>query len=637
MRNLTGLTYYLASAILIAAAIFHLWYVGIVGTLPTRVLRGCHLAFFVPLVFILYPLSRKHSSKCKPSLLDWLLAGVSFVAIVFVVYKYQALDNRIPMVSPVSVQEVIFGAMAVVLLIEATRRVVGWGMASVAIAAVMYLLVGSHLPGMFGFRAIPFDRIVEQLYLTTSEGMFGQLTGLSAQVLILFILFGSFLAKTGIADWFADLSTLIAGNWKGGSGKMTIMYSALCGSMSGSPTADLYTTGGYTIPLMKKNGFSNSFSAGVAAASAVGAQIMPPVMGASVFIMAAFLSKSYLSIAIAALPAAILFFIAKWTAVHCEASRRKIASLKLGASVTAWSVIRRSYYISPLVALIVTLFQGYSPTVAAMVGIAGCVAVSFTQRKTWLTPRRLAEVLVEGSTAALFVAIPCAAAGIIISSLTATGLGVAFTGIITSAAHGYLFATLILVALVSILMGIGVPTTPAYILVSVIAAPALIKMGVDALAANLFVLYFAVLSNIHPPVGITAYAASGIAGAAPMRTAVDAFMIAIPGFMVPVAFCYHPALLLDGGAMAFAVRFVLTAMSVAAMSWGIWGLGNGRIEWIPRGFCVVAGVLLIAPSWHTNLIGAGLIGVMLIGKILMTVSCTVRGMPITVGALRRLK
>lgn len=616
MRELKGSTLILTVTILSLAAVFHLWFVGIVGTMPTRELRGLHLLFFIPVAFLLYPASKKHSPSTRASALDLFLAIVSVVVMGYVAYNYRVLDERIPMVSPISDLQIVFGVIAVLMLLEATRRVIGLGMALVACLSLLYLFAGSNLPGLFGFRAIPGGRIIEQLYLSKSQGMFGQLTGLSATVLILFILFGTFLARSGISDWFADLSTVVAGKWVGGTGKMTILYSALCGSMSGSPTADLYTTGGYTIPLMKRSGFSSTFSAGLAAASAIGAQIMPPVMGASVFIMAAFLSRSYLSIAIAAFPAAILFFLAKWTAVHCEARRRDIPPLQLTDQPTLLSVLARAYYVLPLIALIVVLFIGYSPTIAAMVGIAGSVLVSFAQRKTWLTPRRLVKTLAEGGTAALYVAIPCAAAGIIISALTATGLGLSFTSIIMSAAHGYLFVTLFLVAVVSILLGIGVPTTPAYILVAVVAAPALGKMGVDALAANLFVLYFAVLSNIHPPVGITAYAASGIANSPPMRTGVEAFMIAIPGFMVPVAFCYHPSLLLENGFVPFAVYFVLTAFSVFLISCAIWGFGMKHSHITSRLLALVAGFLLIAPNSYANMAGLALLAVVFISKLL---------------------
>ena len=602
MRQLKGPLLLFVTLLLAGAALFHLWYVGITDSMPTRVLRGMHLAMFVPLVFLLYPASRKRSPLHRPSLLDWAIALLGAFVYGYVAWNYHALDARIPMVSPVTRTEVVLGIVATVILVEAVRRVIGSGMAVVAVLAIAYLLWGANLPGMFGFRALSLPRIVENLYLSKSEGMFGDLTGLSAQVLILFIVFGVFLAKTGIAEWFGDVSVLLAGNWKGGSGKMAILYSALCGSMSGSPTADLYTTGTYTIPLMKRNGYTDSFAAGVAAASAVGAQIMPPVMGASVFIMAATLSRSYLSIAIAALPAALLFFLAKWTAVHCEATRRELPVLRLETDVNLRSVLLRSYYLLPLLALIVALFAGYSPTFAAMVGIGGSIVVSCVRRQTWLTPRRLLETLAEGSRAAMFVAVPCAAAGIIISALTATGLGLAFSSIITGAAHGFVFLTLILVAAVSILMGVGVPTTPAYILVSVISTPALTHLGVDALAANLFVLYFAVLSNIHPPVGITAYAASGIAGSPPLRTAIDAFLIAIPGFMVPVAFCYHPSLLLLGGAVPFLLHFMFTALSVIGVSRAIWGYKQGG-RWATRLACMLAGFALVAPSMAANLAG----------------------------------
>ncbi len=601
-RNLRGPLLLLTTIVLAAATLFHLWFVGVVGTLPIRVLTAMHLAFLTPVVFLLYPGRKGGSREAPPALLDYALAVASAALFLYAAFDYAQVEARIPMVTPVTLGETILGVLTVLIVIEATRRVVGIGLCLVVTVAILYLCAGSALPGIAGFPQIPFDRVIETLYLSDSDGVFGQLTILSATELILFITFGTFLAHSGIAEWFADVSTLLASRWSGGAAKLTVLYSMLFGSVSGSPTADLYTTGPYTIPLMKKSGFSPSFAAGLAAASTTGSQIMPPVMGASALVMAALLSRSFFSIVVAALPAALLFFLAKWTAAHCEAKVRHIAPLEL-AVPSLRSIFARSFYLIPILGLLVTLYLGYSPSKAAMAGTVLAVLTSLVRKETRLSPRRLVQTLAAAARGAIFVALPCAAAGVIVASLTATGLGLSMTTIILDTAHGVLIAALVLVALAAIVLGIGVPTTPAYILIAVVAVPALQQMGVNAFAAHMFVLYFAVLSSIHPPVGITAYAAAAIADAPPMRTGILAFLIVLPGFAVPFGFVYHPAILLEGATQTMLLEWLFIAVSVTACSAAIWGYGLRPMGTLARIVTICGGIALVAPSLAANLAG----------------------------------
>lgn len=595
--------------LLASAALFHLWFVGVVGTLPERLLNSAHLAFLLTAAFLLYPASRSRSPQTRPSVVDLGLIALTLVVTLYIAFNQVALDERIESVTPVSETQIALGTIALLILLEATRRVIGTGMTVILAAAIAYVLLGSSLPGQLGFRDISYRRCIELMYLGSDGGMFGQLTGISANELILFILFGAFLSRTGIGEWFGELSAAIGGTWVGGSAKIAVMYSALFGGVAGSPTADLYATGVYTIPLMKRTGFDGSYAAGLAAASAVGSQIMPPLMGASIFIMAALLGRSFASIAAVAIVPALLFFLAKGVAAHFQAKRDRVGSLPPEEIPSLRHALKGLHYLIPVIVLIASLYAGFSPIRSALYGLIATFLVSFTNRSTRQTPLRFVNTLAAGARATIVVAIPCAAAGVIVSMLTQTGLGLAFSTIIAGIAHGSVALALVLAAIAALILGIGVPTTPAYILTAAVAAPALVNLGVDALAANLFVLYFAVLSNIHPPVGITAYAAAGIAGAPPMRTGLQAIKIAAPGFVIPFAFAFHPGLLFGGGVLQFLIAAALTAISVMGIAAGLAGYLLLPLGIVERLIMTAGACLLVAPSpWVAGLGGLGLVG-----------------------------
>lgn len=596
MRRLAGFWRAIVLVILASAAVFHLYYVGIDGTMPARLLNSAHLAFLLTAGFLLYPASTTRSTKSRPSVLDCALIVLTLIVTLYVAINQPDLDQRIESVTPVTDTQVVLGTIAMLVLLEATRRVIGVGMAVVLAVAMLYVTCGSQLPGQLGFPTISYRRCIEIMYLGEDGGIFGQLTGISANELILFILFGAFLTRTGIGDWFAEISAAIAGTWTGGSAKIAVIYSGLFGGVSGSPTADLYATGVYTIPLMKRSGFDGSYAAGLAAASAVGSQIMPPLMGASVFIMAALLGRSFASIAAVAIIPALLFFLAKGAAAHYQAKRDGVGSLPSSEIPPLRHALKGVYYVLPIVVLIGALYGGFSPVRSALYALAAAFAISFVKPSTRQTPGRVIETLAKGAGATIVVAVPCAAAGVIVSMLTQTGLGLAFSTIIAGLAQGSVVLALILAGIAALILGIGVPTTPAYILTAAVAAPALMHLGVDPLSANMFVLYFAVLSNIHPPVGITSYAAAGIAEAPPMRTGLQAIKIAVPGFVIPFAFCYHPSLLFQGPAVDFPLTAFLTTVSVIGIAAGLAGYLLTPLGVAERVVIVLGSFLLVASN-----------------------------------------
>lgn len=606
MRGLSGPIGVTLTAVLVAASLFHIW-LSSIGILDARLMRAMHLLFLLPAAFILYPASSSKSSLDRPSALDVVLALLAVAVTLYIAVEYERLDNRLELVNKVRTEEVVLGSIATVLLFEATRRVVGLGMAVVFSAAVGYLLLGEYLPGVLGHSGIRYDRAIERIYLLQNQGIFGTLTDISVTYLFIFVLFGAFVDSSGIGTWFTDLSNALMGRRVGGPAKIAVLNSALFGSINGSPTANVYGTGVYTIPLMKKLGYNKEFAGAVEAAASTGGQIMPPVMGASVFIMMALLGLGYLDVIAAASPPAILFFLAIGAMTHFEALRRGIRPLSK-AEVPEWRVVlARIYFFAPIAVLMTVLFLGYTPVKAALSGIFTAVCISYINKDTRKSVREWIAVLEGGARSAILISIACAASGVVVSSLTATGLGLAFSGMVVSFAEGALFLSLILVACTAIMLGMGMPTTPAYVLAVTIAAPALIDLGVNELAAHMFVFYFAIVSGVTPPVAITAYAAAGIAGASPMRTGVQAFKLSAGAFIIPFMFVYSPSLLLQQSWSEFFIHFPPAVVGILAVAGTLVGYVARPVPFPYRVLMFAGGLMMIFPDLAVTLIGCALI------------------------------
>jgi len=602
MRTFQGSVGIIVAAGLICAALFHIWLGGF-GVLNLRLMRASHLMLLLPFAFLLFPASPARSPKHRPSVLDVILAILAVIVTGYIAVEHEMLGERLELVSSVSDLQVALGVIAVILLWEASRRVVGLGMAIVVGVSIAYLIFGEYLPAPLGHRGFSFGRAVERMYLLENQGIFGSLTGISVTYLFLFVLFGTFVERCGVGDWFAEASQALVGHRVGGPAKIAVINSAMFGSISGSPTANVYGTGVYTIPLMKRMGYAPAFAGGVEAASSTGGQIMPPVMGASVFIMMALLGKGYLEIVSAALPAAILFFLAVGTMVHLEARRLAIPTMPRSELPSRKRALMRAYYLAPIAVMLFVLFLGYTPVKAALAGSVAAFLVSFAGRETRMMPKRLGEALAAASRAAILIAIACAAAGIVVSALTATGLSLTFSTLIVSWAKGMLIPSLAMVALTSILLGMGMPTTPAYVLTVTVAAPALIDLGVLPLAAHMFVFYFAIISGVTPPVAITSYAAAGVAQTSPTKTSFAAFKLSIAGFVIPFAFVYHPVLLLEGSVSDFILNFSTALVGIVAVAAAMTGYFVTSVHWLMRVIVFVGGVLIIIPDWRLTLIG----------------------------------
>lgn len=543
LRKLQGLFSKAVTVIAIGMSLFHLYTAGF-GTLLSIRQRSLHIILAFTLAFMLYP-ARKKSSRTKPTLFDF---GLAAAAIVVFGYLFVNVDQIARRGGDVFTTDIILGALAILLTLEVTRRVVGPELPIVSILFLTYAKLGPMMPGLLAHRGFSYERIISHMYLTT-EGLLGIPTGVSATFVFMFILFGAFLDKTGVGKFFIDLAYGLTGHLKSGPAMTAVVASGFMGSISGSSVANTVTTGAFTIPLMKRVGYKPYFAGAVEAASSTGGQIMPPVMGAAAFIMAEFTGIPYIKIIAAAAIPAVLYYFAVATMVHLEASKLGLKGLPKDQLPSARKIMmEQGYLLIPLFAIVAFLIIGFTPLLSAFyaIGISVFMAtiVSLLKRNKSFTYREFLGALESGAKGAIGVACACACAGMIVGVVTLTGLGLRVAELIVTLAQGQLLPTLIFTMIASIILGMGLPTTAKYIVLATMAVPALLKLDVNLMAAHLFILYFGVVADITPPVALAAYAGAGIAGANAMKTGFQAVKLALAAFIVPYIFAYDPSLIL---------------------------------------------------------------------------------------------
>lgn len=572
-----------------------------------RIQRSIHLLFLVPLIFLAFPFSRRSPAN-RPSAFDWAWAALSSVGSLYIIWDADRLNHRWEGASPVLPVEVVLGSMMALLVIEACRRSLSPWMAVTISVSLGYLATSQWFPGVLNFKGYSFPRLVEFMYLAGDEGMYGFLTGISANILFIYVLFASVMMKAGVGEFVIALAVRLAGWARGGPAKIAVIGSALFGTISGSTVANVYATGSFTIPLMKRGGYTPKNAAAIEAIAGTGGQIMPPVMGAGVFIMSEVTGISYFDIIKAAAIPAILYYIGLFAMVHFLALRYGMRPVPRSELPSWGPVLRRGYFVIPFVLIVYLLAQGYSPTGAAFYTILATFALSFLARETWMTPRKCWDALVEAAFSAGTIAVALAGSGMIVGVLTRTGAALAFGGVVIQAAHGVLIISMILIFLVVSVLGTGIPTTAAYVISVTVGAAAMGNLGVSLLAAHLFVFYYAVLSDLTPPDAVTAFAAANIAGADMFGTGIEAFRLGIAGFLVPFAFVYHPELLLKGDWGQILVMSGFAAVSAVALASSVVGQG-----WVPlsmwlRGLCVLAAALMVVRAPGLQVLGLALYG-----------------------------
>jgi TRAP transporter 4TM/12TM fusion protein len=598
---------WLVTVVAVAMSLYHM-YVAAFGPPEAVIFRGIHLLFALTLVFLLYPLRPGAGSLWR--LLDAVLLAGSFGFIFHIFLNYEYFTDRIIYIDDLTQSDKFFAVVAVFIVLEATRRVIGWALPLTAIAFLIYAGVFSH---------VTTPVLMEQLYLST-EGIFGSTLGVSASYVMLFVLFGAFMEKSGTGQLFMDFAMSITGHTAGGPGKVAIVSSSLFGTVSGSAVANVMVDGPITIPLMKRTGFRPPFAAAVEAVASTGGQIMPPVMGAAAFVMAEFLAVPYAQVAVWAVVPALMYYLAVFFAVHFEAKRYRLAGVprsELPRFIHVMAV--RGHLFIPIFVVLFGLILGYSAPLCALAGALACFPVALVRASTraGINWRSLLDALQDGAKNTLSVAMACACAGIVIGCVTITGLGITFTQLVLALAQNSLVLALLLTAIAGIILGMGMPTTPAYIVMVALLVPAIVKLGVVTPAAHMFAFYFAILSAITPPVALAVFAAAGLARAPIWPTGLEAMRAAAPAYIVPFMFVYEPSLLLIGDWSTILLAVPTAIIGVMCLASGLHGWLVGPAPPWQRVVLIAAALFLIKPGLESDLVGFGLLALVAVMQFII--------------------
>jgi TRAP transporter 4TM/12TM fusion protein len=600
-RTLVG---WIILAVGLSMSCFHL-YVAWFGPPDALTFRSTHLAFALVLAFLMLP-ARKGAEVERPRWLEAALIVASLVVCGYLVVEREYIINRMIYVDALRPADWV---LSVLLVLEATRRAVGMTLPLTAVVFLLYAI----FPGGSDLR-----QLMEQLYLTT-EGILGIPIYVSATYVMLFIVFGALVERTGTGQLFMDFAMSLTGRTAGGPAKVSCLTSGMFGTVSGSAVANVMTTGTFTIPLMKRIGYRPAFAGAVEAVASTGGQIMPPIMGAAAFIMAEFLGVSYLTVTVFALLPALLYYIALFMTVHFEAKRLGMKGLPKSDLPVFFTVMKdRGHLFLPLVIIIGTLLSGYSAPFAALCGIASTIPTALLRKTTrhYIRLGNVLEALEFGARNTVSVALSCACAGIVIGVIYLTGLGLEFTDLVLAAAANHMLPALILTSIAGIVLGMGMPTAPAYIMQTALLVPALVKLGVQVEAAHLFVLYFAILSAITPPVALAVYAANGISRAGLWESSAAALRLGATGYIIPFMFVFGPSLLMFGTPLQISLTAATAIVGVVCLAAGLSGFLLTVATWWQRALLIGAALVLIRPGVATDAIGASLIAVVVVTQLL---------------------
>lgn len=593
-RKWTGIPNKVIRYLMVAFAIYCVL-INFLFNWETRIERASFVGCIVVFIFLLFP-ARKNSKK-KENYVPWydvLLAIAGGVSYFYFAFNCTKIINQGIMIGTV---EVVLGIIGILVTLEACRRSVGFPIVIVASCFILYALTQ---------RTLLLN--VYNLFYTT-EGVIGTPIRACSTFIVLFVMFGSFLGKTGITDFFIELANSIAGSSDGGPAKVAVISSALCGMVSGSSVGNTVTTGAVTIPMMKRTGYRPEFAGAVEAAASTGGQIMPPIMGAAAFLMAEYASTPYSTIAVKAIIPAFLYFSGVFIAVHLEAKKTGLKGLSKEYLPNFFQTLfTKGYLLVPLIALVIFILKT-TMAMAAIIGTLLAVVMSLFRKETRITPTKFFDALQDTAKSTLTVGAACAVAGMIACVITTTGIGSKLISAIVGLAGGNLFVAMILTMVTCIILGMGVPTTANYVIMATTCAPILMQMGMPVLCAHMFVFYFGIVADITPPVALAAYAGSAIAGSRPMKTALNATSLAIAAFIVPYCFGLNPALLLiDLASPLQGVQVICTAfIGVFGVAAGLRGYAFDHMKWPLRIAIIAGGLLLIDPGAMTDLIGIAIV------------------------------
>ena len=594
MREIKGWMKWLVSICLVGVALFHL-YTAIFGVFQPRIQRGIHLMVLLPMAFLLYPATKK-SPKDRPSIFDMVFALISVVPPIYLMFMNDALNMRLEMFDPVSPLQTLLGWINIILIIEAVRRTVVPAMAILIGIFFVYIFTAPWMGGIFYSKPLALGRIAEMNYLVTSDGIYGSIVGVTATFVAVFVIFGAFMQNTKTGEYFTNLAVSLAGKSAGGPAKIAVISSGLFGSISGVAAANVYATGVFTIPLMKRLGYRAQFAGAVESAASTGGLLMPPIMGAGAFVMSEITGIAYVHIIKAALLGAIFYYLSILIRVHFVAKKEGLVGMDKDEVISRKQILKDSYQLIPLIVLVILLVVGYSPFIAAVYGILATFLLTFLNRETMMTPAKLWNTFELSGKNLIMLGVSCAGAGMVISIVTNTGLALGIASVIQSWSGGVLLPALLLIMITSILMGMGMPCTPAYIVAVTIGGPALQAMGIDVLTAHLFVFYFAILAEITPPVSIASYCGAAIAGSDPLKTGFEAMRMAIVGFIIPYIFVFNPALMLNGSALEVITLIIIVMYAVVTLASAFRGYLHRILNKVERALMGLLAAALIVVS-----------------------------------------
>lgn len=614
---------HIITIVAVAYSLFHLYIT--FYPMPTLLQRALHVGIGALLIFLVYPAAKKYSKR-GIMWFDWILGILALITAGYLCYEYDALMTTrggIP-----NENDIIFAIITTLIVIEAARRLTGYILIIFSLLFLLYPFISSmdFMPDRLLTRYYDIGDIFGQLYLKT-EGLYSSAIGASVSFIFLFILFGAFLAKSGMGKLFNDLALALAGSRQGGPAKVAVISSGFMGSINGAAVANVVSTGAFTIPLMKKIGYHPNFAGAVEASASVGGQILPPIMGASAFIMAETTGVKYNTIALAALLPALLYYISVIAQVHFRAGKRNLKGLSKDQLPQLKLVMKeRGHMFIPIIALVAFLIESVPVGYAASYTILITIVVSWLRKETRMGLKEIIEALEDGAKQSLPVMAACAVVGIIIGVVNLTSFGTVMTSYIVTFGAGSLLLTLILTMLASIVLGMGLPSIPAYIITATMAAPALADFNIPLLVSHMFVFYFGIFANITPPVALASFAGAGIAGGNPMRTGWQSLKLALAGFIIPFIFVYNPNMLMIdiNNAVITANSFPLPAVTeiisvcvtsilgVIGLSAAIEGYFKHSINNIFRIILAVGSVLLISPEFISDIIGITILAIMLI-------------------------
>jgi len=607
------LTDYVVRAVALSLACFHI-YTAVEGTFYPFVQRSIPLLLSVILVFLVHRASGQDDGKKVP-FYDWVLVLLTIPVFGYIGLNSDYLQERWPLTTTFAPTwiEIVCGVVAAALLLEATRRVMGWALVITSVIALFYTYLGEYIPwGLISHRGFTLIQILDFMYLTL-EGVWGVAIGVAATYIVLFIIFGAFAERAGAAEFCIEFCNALAGHTRGGPAKVAIFSSALIGSVTGSTVANVYTTGQFTIPLMKRLGYKPRVAGAVEALASNGGQIMPPVLGAAAFLIAAYTGVSYVKIAFASLIPAFLYFLGLFWSIHLEAHKTGLKGIPKEEKPSAWRVfVKGGHLLSPLAVLIGFLVYGFSPMKSAVFAILFTVAVSWLRKETRLGPSEIVEALEKGARNAVMIIVTCGVVGFIVGAFTLTGLALNASSAIISLAGGNFFFILVFVGVACIVLGMGMNTVAAYVLVSVVGVPALMMQGVDPLVANMFVFYFALLSHITPPVCLAIFAAASIAGANVWETAFTGMKMGVVGYLLPFLVVLYPPLLIVGTPQEIVLSLATTAFGSLFMISSIQGWLFTSLNVFERVLALATGVAFLWPAFEFQLVAVAL-GIAVVG------------------------